>query len=524
MVLDPLRTDDPLKTAGAANEHGMLKRVCQCIGVASLMLLVNYDDLLSGGKNARMHVPYRLTSVCMAQIVDILLLGLIFFAVRELLHRTRFYGWARLLVMMLAPPYLIERSRALIPFDLRGGEIVVVAVVWAALLLLFLLEFPQWYRLAVRLGDAVGIFAAVFCLCSIIQIAAVMTWKPGPRQIQAAWETSEQPPRQHAKVVWIVFDELSYDQVFEHRAHDLALPNFDALRSESTVYTDVQPVGERTVVVLPSLFSGRQINDFKYRFDNKFEVHYAGQRGWHGFDGSETVFHDAKQAGWRTGIVGWYNPYCTIYAKALDSCYWTFMDNIGMDMAQGRKFWGNAWRPLAEMGKELYSPAAAEKANCDFEVRQRIKTELDLQKHAEKTLAEDQNDFVYLHFAIPHSPNIWDRGSGTYAQGCGSSYLDNLALADMQLGRVMALLKQSPRWKDTTVIVEGDHSWRIKLWDWLPAWTEEDRRASRGGFDSRPALLIHSAGQTQAETDSRAMPLLYVHGAIEDVLRGKAVQ
>jgi hypothetical protein len=471
-----------------------------------------------------MHVPYRLTGVCAAQIADILLLGLIFFGVRELLHRTRFYGWARLLVMILAPPYLIERSRMLIPIELKGGVIVALAIVWAAVLLLFLLEFPRWYRLSIRVGDAVGIFAAVFGLCSLVQIAAVMAWKPGPQTIEAAWAASAQPPREHAKVVWVIFDELSYDQLFEHRAHDLALPNFDALRGESTVYTDARPVGLKTVKVVPTLFSGRRIDNFRYGFDNKLSVHYADTKRWRPFNGSDTVFHDAQQAGWRTGIVGWYNPYCTVYATALDSCYWTFEDNIGMDMAQGRSFWGNVWRPLREMGTSLYSPERAANENCNFEVRQRVKTELDLQQHAAKVLAEDQDDFVFLHFAVPHSPNIWDRASGTYTEECGSSYLDNLALADRQLGQVMALLKQSPRWKDTTVIVEGDHSWRIMLWDWLPAWTEEDERASHGVFDPRPALLIHRAGQTQTQVDSRATSLLYVHEAIEDVLHGKAVQ
>ncbi len=111
-----------------------------------------------------------------------------------------------------------------------------------------------------------------------------------------------------------------------------------------------------------------------------------------------------------------------------------------------------------------------------------------------------------------------------YAKGCGSSYLDNLALADKTLGRIMAQLEQSPRWKDTTVIVQGDHSWRVMLWDGLPAWTDEDDQAARGGFDPRPALLIHNAGQTQPGTDGDARSLLFVHEALEDVLSGRPVQ
>ncbi|HEX4156771.1 MAG TPA: sulfatase-like hydrolase/transferase [Acidobacteriaceae bacterium] len=502
----------------------MLKRLCQCIGLASLMLVVNYNDLLNGGENARMHVPYRLTGVCWAQIADIVLLGLVFFAVRELLHRTKYYAWARLLVMIFAPPYLIERSRTLIPINLKDGVLVLLTVVWAAIVLFFVLESPRWYRNAIRVGDAVGIFAAVFAVFSIAQIVAVMTWRPGPQEIRASWQRGAQPPRVHPRMVWILFDELSYDQTFEHRAHDVALPNFDALRNQSTLYTDVQPVGYKTVKVIPSLFSGAEIDDFQYHFNNKLLVHYVGTHGWHALDGNGTVFHDAQQAGWRTAVVGWYNPYCTIYKTALDSCYWTYLDGLGVDMAQGTDFWGNAWRPLKEMGTQLYSPGRAADENCNFNVRQRLATHLDLEKHMMALLADDHADFIYLHVAIPHPPNIWSREDGAYVETCGSSYLDSLALADRELGMMMAELEESPRWKDTTVIVEGDHSWRVALWDWLPGWTDEDEQASHDVFDPRPALLIHAAGQTQPETDARAVPLMVVHQVVEDVLQGKAVQ
>jgi hypothetical protein len=193
-------------------------------------------------------------------------------------------------------------------------------------------------------------------------------------------------------------------------------------------------------------------------------------------------------------------------------------------MAQRYSLWRNAARPFEGLGIQLVSPELADRRSCDFDVRQRLQTHLNLQQHAMELLKQDQADFVFLHLAIPHSPNIWSRVNDDYARGCGSSYLDNLALSDRTLGSVMTILQQSPRWKDTTVIVQGDHSWRIMLWDWLPAWTEEDDQASRGEFDPRPALLIHNAGQTRPVTDGRSLSLLFVHDAVEDVLQGKAVQ
>ncbi|HTV10101.1 MAG TPA: sulfatase-like hydrolase/transferase [Candidatus Aquilonibacter sp.] len=501
----------------------MAKRLCQCIGLASLIFVVNYGDLLGGGADVRMHVPYPLTGICLANIADILLLGGGLFAVIAFAARTRFRSWVRLLVIVLAPPYLLERTRTVAPFELQDGVILICGVVWAALLLLLLLRFPRMYRKVIHVGDAVGVFLAVFGLCSIAQLIWVMKWRPGPQQINAAWNKAAEPPREHPRVVWVLFDELSYDQVFAHRAHDLALPNFDALKAESTVYTDMQPVGLKTVKVVPSLFSGAVIDDFRFGFNNVFKVHYEGAHGWQRLEGQGTIFSDAQRAGWRTAVVGWYNPYCTIYQSALDSCYWTNLDRTDGDMAQRYSVWRNTVRPFQNLGIQLVSPELADRRSCDFDVRQRLHTYGDLQHRALDLLKDDQADFIFLHMPIPHSPNIWSRVNDTYARGCGSSYLDNLALADRTLGEIMAVLQQSPRWKDTTLIVQGDHSWRVMLWDWLPAWTDEDEQASNDEFDPRPAVLIHNAGQTQGGTDGRALSLLFVHGALENVLRGGTV-
>ena len=142
-------------------------------------------------------------------------------------------------------------------------------------------------------------------------------------------------------------------------------------------------------------------------------------------------------------------------------------------------------------------------------------------QHAFQLLHTDQADFVFLHFAVPHSPNIWSRIRNDYTQTCDSSYLDSLALADHILGRVLSTLQASPRWNQTSLIVQGDHSWRIDAWDWLPAWTQEDDAASRETFDPRPAVIIHQAGQQQPQTVSTAWPIIQIHGVVEQVLHNQ---
>jgi hypothetical protein len=502
----------------------MLKKLCQCIGLASLILVMNYGDLLGGGYDVRMHVPFALGSIVAAQIADILLLGLLLFIVLTALSRTRLYPWTRLLLATIVPPYLLERLRFQIPFSMSSAVFWVLGILWAVVVVALLRRSPAKYRALLRLGDFVGIFLAVFALCSIVQMLLVVRWKPGPHERVAAWESTPQPPREHPLVVWILFDELSYDQVYAQRAPGLSLPAFDALRAQSTVFTDAQPIGEKTVKVIPSLLGGSTVQAYSFDFENRLRVRDAGANGYHLLNGAETVFADAQKEGWRTAAVGWYNPYCTIYAQAIDQCYWTNLDVIDGPMSQQVSLTKNALSPLKVLGEGLIAPAKADRDVCTYDVTQRTKTYVDLEQHSLALLRKDQADFVFLHLPVPHSPNIWNRNTGDFAKACGRSYLDNLALADRELGEMLQILQSSPRWKHTTVIVQGDHSWRIHLWNNLPGWTEEDRQATRAGFDPRPAVIIHQAGQESPEQNATPWSLLNVHSFVEQVIHGVPVQ
>jgi len=496
----------------------MLKKFAQCLGLASLVLLENYNDFLAGGGKARMHVPFPLASVALANIADIFLVALLLFAILAPLKLTRFYPIVRLLLVIGIPLYFLERVHSLLPFALPAAFTPIFAVAWPAIVLVLFLRFPPKYRTAMVFASRLGAAFAVFALFSIGQLLFISTWKPGSHQHSVAWAATPQPPRQHPRLVWIVFDELSYDQIFDHRSKNLNLPNFDALRAQSTVYTNVQPIGNHTVTILPSLLAGKIVDDYRFRWSNRLDLHFATERGWHQATGDASVFGDAHQAGWRTAAVGWYNPYCTVYASAIDDCYWMNWDKIEGPMAQNQTLWHNTFIPLNQLGRRAASPGRAAHYDCNYDVNQRLRTHLDLEQHAMQVLHTDQADLIFLHLAIPHSPNIWSRIDGAYTTKCDSSYLDNLALADIELGKIVTTLQASPRWQDTTLIVEGDHSWRTELWDSLPAWTDEDDAASRNIFDPRPAVIIHQAGQAAPQTDSSAWSLLNVHDVVEKVL------
>ncbi len=505
-------------------KDSMFKKFGECFGLASLILVMSYGDLLGGGWDVRMHVPYALDRIVWAQLTDIALLGLALFAIVGPLSRTRLRPWVQLLLSLFAPPSLLWLMRAQIPSPLTSGILLMMAGLWTSLVLLLLLLFQPWYQRLMRLGEIVGIFAAVFCLCSMTQLLWVLHWKPGAQQHGVAWAATPQPPRRHARVVWVILDELAYEQVYGQRADDLQLPNFDALRKRSTVYTDVQPIGEKTVKIIPSLFWGHVISKFRYTFDNRFLVHGRDTVGYTDLADSDTVFTDAQRAGWRTAVVGWYNPYCSYLGGAVDDCYWMNLDRLDGPQAQDASYWSNVWSPLKHVAEQMGDPSQAGREMCAYSIRQREKTFADLQARAEAVLKTDQADLIFLHLPVPHSPNIWDRMRGGFTRRCGSSYLDNLALADAELGRILAILERSPRWKDTTLIVQGDHSWRTYLWQGRRAWTAEDAQASRSGFDPRPAVIIHHPGQTTGDLVQTPWSVINVHSVVEEALRGSPAQ
>ena len=121
------------------------------------------------------------------------------------------------------------------------------------------------------------------------------------------------------RIVWLLFDELSYDQTFEHRFPGLAMPAFDEFKSESVVFTRSHAGG----VLPPSalflhFFWASRSDNIRSGLDGEPMVKFAGSNSGEAFDAHATLFSDAQRLGWTTGVVGWYNPYCRILAGTLE--------------------------------------------------------------------------------------------------------------------------------------------------------------------------------------------------------------
>lgn len=349
---------------------------------------------------------------------------------------------------------------------------------------------------------------SMFWALPVLVVAGYAHQPQDRAEFQKTAATSAGRPR----IVWLLFDEMSYDQAFDHRWPGLALPNLDRLRAESVAFTDMQPDGYFTERIIPSLLLGKPVVDA--RSTGAGVLQYQSVRGgaWTTFDGNATLFADAQRRGWTTGISGDYNPYCRMLEDQLDWCSMrliVFGDHLSGDKTTLENVAAPVEAMWARARHRQFEPARSEAERFAEMMR------------AGKQLVTDQNiDLAFVHLYLPHPPGFYDRKTGRVL--IGGSYIDNMALADRSLGELMQALAQTSRAQSTTVILSSDHSWRVWLWRNAFGWTKEDEQASgHGHFDPRPMLMVRFGDESAPAQVSRPVPLLAMHAMIEAMMAGE---
>lgn len=489
-----------------------LHRLLQAAGMAALVLFPCYPDIFSRLSGLRMHTSSPIRPALLSLILNLALATLVFFLMEHWIARSG--SWNRGL-RGLFPAFVVASIAEMIYLNhtARTSARVWILTFTFVVLVGILLRW-RWKHAAdwpLQLAGIALLSLGFFSLMVVVQLAHMAMWTPLPNHIEHAAQAPGVDS--HPKVVWILFDEASYQQIFGSRYPGLRLPNFDKLRQSATLFTDTRPVADRTEKAVPSILLGQRIEDVNYNADNQLQV--KPQNGsWIRFDPLQTPFATAHLEGLTTGVAGWYNPYCSILASNLDQCYWTGMVPLP-ESYSGEGFWQNLAEPWRRYAKFLLHKHSKNSILIQIETYQ------DLMKHSKPLLLASGPDLVFLHLPLPHPPGFYNRRAGRFDTSGNRSYIDNLSLADKTLGELTAMLQQSPRWKKTSIVICGDHSWRTYLWR-KQAWTAEDNAASHGGvFDPRPLLLVHVAGQAAPATVHQPFSMLGVHAILNDLVQGK---
>jgi len=363
----------------------------------------------------------------------------------------------------------------------------------------------------VRLAVTGLAFAAIWIVPQLMRVAltrprseAVVPFAPG---------VFRQHPR---RIIWVLFDELSYKQVFEHPYPGIETPNFGRLHSESVSFNHLHPEGFFTQIILPSLFLGRHIERIRSSLDGHLCYWDESKQQWSAYDAQETLFGLARQRGWSAAISGWYNPYCRLFGAQADACFWEPnqipLESIGASEARS-PLQNAALLPnrLLEPYRHRTKPAEDHVRICASVLNQ-----------ARQMIADDRHQFLFIHIPVPHAPPTYDRRTHTAREG--GTYLDSVVEADDMMGAIQSWIAASPQSAQTTLIVSSDHSWRTHTSNDSRRGldeSEEEWRASGGKFDDRPVLLIHFPGQEASEEISDSVAEMTEHDLLAAMLEDR---
>jgi Sulfatase len=392
-----------------------------------------------------------------------------------------------------------------------NGTRAVFGIVFAAAVALRWLRPPAYEAMA--RGSSFVLRATGFCA---VWIACELTFfalrtSPPPAPVRMA-EMRSPPADSQTRIVWLLFDELSFNQTFAHRYPGLTMPAFEKLQAQSVWFEHLDPAGYFTDRVIPSFFVGQFVDQIRSDLDGNLFLRFPGQAGWHRFDSQATLFADARRSGWTTGVAGWYNPYCRILVGTLDFCY----SRIGSEIPGGL-------RPQDSILEDALAPIASTMRSLEH--RPNIITEQhesDLKAilpQAQALIRDEKYRLIFIHLPVPHLPGIYDRKTGQIRPG--GTYIDNLALADRLLGELMTSLNTTASASKTTLIVCSDHSWRIPIWRVGPGWTEEEELASQAKFDTRPVLMIHFPAQSSEVRVTQRFNEIKIHDIILRMLQSE---
>jgi hypothetical protein len=483
-------------------------------GATTIILLILLAPLASPLHHELYHLDGPMSAVILAVLLDFAGVWLV---LTLLLAGGLRFRWLRIclwcILGVFLPWMLMQDWFSLAHSSMsRRANIVFLVLLFLAVALLLALRSRAWMLL--RHGRQFATVMLGFAALNGVILFAQIFWSGWQARRLDMPRTLHQPKSasaNHDRILWIVLDELSYRQVYEHRYPGLKLPAFDRLAAGATVFTHTAPAGYFTDIVLPSLMTGQPFDQVGTPAAGlPLRLRSTSTKAWYSFDPHQTVFQDALNAGYGTAVAGWWNPYCRILSEVLDQCFWTSNSELRGGMYSSQSVIANTEGPVLEaMQWHGSSSNSIFFHQLDYQ---------ELLAAGDRMLEDRSATFVLLHMPIPHFPGIYNRRTASFATS-GTTYLDNLALCDRYLAHVRKELEESGTWDSTTLVLMGDHSWRIFSREGLGP---EELSASDGGqFDDRPAYVVKLAHQNAPARIDTPFAALRTRDLFDNLLTGR---
>jgi hypothetical protein len=341
---------------------------------------------------------------------------------------------------------------AIIQLYEETGIIIVFGVIVMVLIGLFFITkyLPQLSRL-VLIGLPISFVIFANALIAIYMIGEKSIFI---RDVPLAEIQSKKP--NGYRVVWIIFDEFDYRLGFEKRPGDLDLKYFDKISGRAFIASQALPPANGTFPSIPSLLIGNSISSAVFDdHDVTIEQNKSSGAIKSSWRSLPNIFSDLRDRGFNAMAIGQdYIPYCRILGNHMSGCIefnnkWPPSINTALQYVPKFVTKFLTFIPLLnrQVAPQLFDPGWPYKSF--------------LQK-TKNYFTNPKYDLVYAHWAVPHTPYVYDRKSRKYAykSEVPKNYFDNMALADLLLKEMINSILKSNVATRTAVIISSDHHWR----------------------------------------------------------------
>ena len=341
-----------------------------------------------------------------------------------------------------------------VPRESRWGALVFLATMG---LVGYQIGVPQFW--GARVAKNLCLVFSPFVLMVFYQLLANPTWGP-EREPKTAAKDSFKAAVPHAKPVFVlIFDQWSWQRSTDGDEFLPFFHNVKQLAEQSFVFRNGRAPSTETKYSLPQIVYQTDLPS-RAKID---PVAWLPPDTNHLTAGKKSIFAMAKDAGYKTALVGFYFPYRRILDGQIDYCYSPSHHPKGESFGEKMLLFGVSdcqylADPLSQGLDERLTPMVYSRnwynLNRDFEA-----------EVAWVVSNVPRNSLTLIHWPLPHRPFVFNADGTYYGHEGGDKrgpYDDNGFLREVEfmyktLGRFIDDLKDANLYEDALLIITADH-------------------------------------------------------------------
>lgn len=216
--------------------------------------------------------------------------------------------------------FLIYRAQQLgLPFIY--SHYTEVLTLFSCLLLICILSksFSQFcLKFAYFAFVAPSVFWIYFVLTAPFYIYSVHNYLDSIQKKQA--EQSFVSNKSPKKVIWMIYDELDQNYIFDRPEQKALLPQLFELYENSFHATHANAPTDQTVLSILSYLLGEKLNTIHINSLKKIEIQTQNGNKKLSLGDMNTIFNTIYENGFSIGIAGWHLPYCFFSSQIKTVC------------------------------------------------------------------------------------------------------------------------------------------------------------------------------------------------------------